>query len=173
MKTYKEIINLVLTGLLTNNSVCNAENDALTCLYRSEDGMNACLVGRLIEDEHYVDNCEEVGVADVPAWDPNFEPENMNDTKYLSKALHLSGINLDDILIKRFLKNLQIFHDEKGESNSPIIDTVSDIEWLYDECIALDKVVTFNRHNFDTLWERVTGRTMESENTYTLRTNLV
>ena len=169
MKTYTEIINLVLTGLLKNNTPCADPNNELTCLYRSEDGKNGCIVGRLIEDEHYVPNCEEVGISDVTAWDPNFEPMNMTASKYLSKVMHLSGINMDDILIRRFLKNLQEFHDDKSSNHLSIIDTVSDIEWLYDECIALDKEVTFNRHNFDTLWERTTARTMESENTYTTR----
>lgn len=171
MKTYKEIINLVLTGLIKNNSVCNAENDSLTCLYRSEDGKNACIVGRLIEDEHYIAECEEAGIEFMSPY--NATKKASLKAHHLAKSLHLSGIDTNDTRIIRFLDNLQKFHDEQAENGSPIIEDVRDIEWLYDECISLGGNTNFNRHHFDTLWERVTGTTMDKDNSYSTRTNLV
>jgi hypothetical protein len=68
------------------------------CLYRGPNGLK-CVVGAMINDEHY---------------DPSFENERADHVKVLNAVCASQGVSLSDIGVhgERFLFKLQILHDD-------------------------------------------------------------
>ena len=105
MKTYKEIANLVLQGIIDNNTPAR-DPESKSCFYRYEDAdgcKNACLVGRLILDE-----CYDKSIEDKPASWLSYKSDGEEDFK---QVLRNSGIDVDDNIITDILDELQDFHD--------------------------------------------------------------
>lgn len=111
MLSLQEIFNKAVGGIMQQQERCVGDNGG--CAYR--DGLgNKCVVGYLIDDEHYTPACE--GMIVYTAWSVLDRPADYLQSELvialaIRDSLNASGVDMLDSEVFTLLSYMQQVHD--------------------------------------------------------------